>query len=66
MLNKPSHEEILPDVQTEPALAQLQTMSFHPVTVRLRENNNPHLATASCQAVAVSDEVIPEPPSLHV
>ncbi|KAF4794241.1 hypothetical protein TURU_103081 [Turdus rufiventris] len=60
-----SCEEILPDVQSEPPLAYLETTSSYSVTDCLREEADRHLATTSFQAVVDSDKAPLEPPFLH-
>ncbi|TRZ08524.1 hypothetical protein HGM15179_018581 [Zosterops borbonicus] len=63
----PSHsfcEELLPNVQPKPPLAQLKTVSSCPVACCLGEESNPHLAT-TFQVVVESDMVSPEPPFLQ-
>ncbi|KAK4818698.1 hypothetical protein QYF61_017919 [Mycteria americana] len=65
MLDNPSGEEIFPNIQSKPPLAQLQAISSCPITCYLGEETNPHLATASFQVVAESDEVSPQPPFLQ-
>lgn len=40
--DSPYSEEIPPDVQPEPSMAQLEAMSFHPVTSCLGEEANVH------------------------
>jgi len=55
-------EEIFPNIQSKPPLAQLAAVSSHPVTSYLGEQTDPHLATTSFQVVVESNEVSPEPP----
>lgn len=47
----PSSEDILPSLQPELLLAQSEAMSSPPVTGSLGEGSDPHLVTASFQAV---------------
>ncbi|KAJ7422583.1 hypothetical protein WISP_37280 [Willisornis vidua] len=65
--NFPRHEEedceeIPPDVQSEPLLAQLKAISSCPGADHLGEEPDPPLATTSSQVVVESEKVIPEPP----
>ncbi|KAJ7423673.1 hypothetical protein BTVI_08992 [Pitangus sulphuratus] len=61
MPNHPFCEEIPPDIQPKPPLAQLKTLSSCPVSGCLREETKAHLSTTSFQVVVESDEVSPEP-----
>ena len=56
-------EEIFPNIQPEPPLAQLQAITFH--HCYLGAEADAHLATTSSQAVVDSNEVSPEPPLLQ-
>ena len=58
-------EEILPDVQSKPSLAQLEAISLHPITCNLRKEARTHLATASSQTVAASN-IFPQKPLLQI
>ncbi|KAF4793078.1 hypothetical protein TURU_114682 [Turdus rufiventris] len=64
MFNNPFHEEIPPDVQPEPSLAQLEAIFSHPITCYLGEEANPHLATSFFQAVAEIAKFPSDPPFL--
>ncbi|KAJ7400308.1 hypothetical protein BTVI_106655 [Pitangus sulphuratus] len=65
MPNYPFCEELLPDVQPKPPLAQLKTVSSCPAASCSGEERDPYLATIFCQVVVESDEVSPEPPRLQ-
>ncbi|KAK4827829.1 hypothetical protein QYF61_021913 [Mycteria americana] len=65
MLDNTFGEEILPNFQSKPPLAQLEAISSCPVTCYLREETNTHLATASFQVVVESDKVSPQSPFLQ-
>ncbi|KAJ7413038.1 hypothetical protein BTVI_44327 [Pitangus sulphuratus] len=56
MPDHPFHEEIPPDVQPEPLLAQFEAISSCPVTGCLVEEDNPHLSTTSFQKAKVGGE----------
>ncbi|GAB0178602.1 hypothetical protein GRJ2_000325500 [Grus japonensis] len=49
MIDNPSGEEILPNIQSKPPLAQLEAISSSPIAYYLGEETNTHLATTSCQ-----------------
>lgn len=55
MLHHPFHEKILPDIQSEPVLVQLEAASFFSVTGCLGEEANPF------QGALESGKVSPEP-----
>lgn len=59
------NEEILPNIQPEPPLAQLEAISSWPETGSLGEEANPHLPTVSFQVTLESDKVPPESPFLQ-
>ncbi|KAK4827926.1 hypothetical protein QYF61_022374 [Mycteria americana] len=65
MLDNPFAEEIFPNIQSKPLLAQLEAISSFPITCYLGEETDPHLATTSFQAAVESDEVSPQPPFLQ-
>jgi len=48
-------KEIFPNIQSEPPLAQLEAVSFRPVSSYLGEDTNTHLTTTSVQIVVESD-----------
>ncbi|KAK4828653.1 hypothetical protein QYF61_000301 [Mycteria americana] len=50
MLNNPFGEEIFPNIQSKPPLAQLEAISSRPIACYLGEETDPHLATTSFQA----------------
>jgi len=58
-------EEIVPNIQPEPPLAQRETITSHPMSSNFGEEIDPHLATTSFQIVAENGEVSPEPPLLQ-
>ena len=60
-----SFREIFPNVQPESPLAQLEAILFSPVASYIREDADPHLATASLQVVVESNNISPEPPLLQ-
>ncbi|KAK4811614.1 hypothetical protein QYF61_017005 [Mycteria americana] len=66
MLDNPFSEVKFPNIQSKPPLAQLEAISSRPITCYLGEETDPHLSTASFQAVVESDEVSPQPPLLQV
>ncbi|KAK4833009.1 hypothetical protein QYF61_027111 [Mycteria americana] len=65
MLDNPFGEDFFPNIQSKPPLAQLEAISSHPIACYLGEETDPHLSTASFQAVVESDEVSPQPPFLQ-
>ncbi|KAK4831485.1 hypothetical protein QYF61_017986 [Mycteria americana] len=65
VLDNPFGEDIFPNIQSKPPLAQLEDISSRPITCYLGEETDPHLSTASFQAVVESDEVSPQPPFLQ-
>ncbi|KAK4817044.1 hypothetical protein QYF61_026170 [Mycteria americana] len=65
MLDNPFSEVKFPNIQSKPPLAQLEAISSHPITCYLGEETDPHLSTASFQAVVESDKVSPQPPFLQ-
>ncbi|KAK4817921.1 hypothetical protein QYF61_002762 [Mycteria americana] len=65
MLDNPFGEAKFPNIQSKPPLAQLEAISSRPIACYLGEETDPHLSTASFQAVAESDEVSPQPPFLQ-
>ncbi|KAK4825193.1 hypothetical protein QYF61_025121 [Mycteria americana] len=60
-----SIKEIFPNIQSKPPLAQLEAISSRPIAFYLGEETDPHLSTASFQAVVESDKVSPQPPFLQ-
>ncbi|KAK4816062.1 hypothetical protein QYF61_011070 [Mycteria americana] len=50
MLDNPSSEDIFPNIQSKPPLAQLEAISSCPITCYLGEETDPHLSTTSFQA----------------
>ncbi|KAK4815578.1 hypothetical protein QYF61_004095, partial [Mycteria americana] len=65
MLDNPFSEEKFPNIQSKRPLAQLEAISSCPITCYLGEETDPHLSTASCQAVVESGKVSPQPPFLQ-
>ncbi|KAK4817040.1 hypothetical protein QYF61_026166 [Mycteria americana] len=65
MLDNPFSEVKFPNIQSKPPLAQLEAISSCPITCYLGEETDPHLSTASFQAVVESDKVSPQPPFLQ-
>lgn len=61
MLNNPSSEKILSNIQMEPPLAQLKVIPSCSVPACLEEKINLHLTTPSFQAVGESDKVTLSP-----
>ncbi|KAK4810786.1 hypothetical protein QYF61_008758 [Mycteria americana] len=51
MLDNPSSEEIFPNMQSKPPLAQLEAISSHPITCYLGKETDPHLSTTSFQTL---------------
>ncbi|KAJ7399053.1 Solute carrier family 35 member F1 [Pitangus sulphuratus] len=47
MLDNPFHEEIFPNDQSKPLLAQLEAISSCPISCNLGEETNPHLTTTT-------------------
>jgi len=58
-------EEIFPNVQSKPALLQLDAVSSRLITCYLGEETNTCLATASFQVVVESNRVAPQLPLLQ-
>ena len=54
-------EKILPNIQPEPPLVQLEAITSCPITSYRGAEADTHLATTSFQAVVESNEVSPEP-----
>ncbi|KAK4826396.1 hypothetical protein QYF61_008067 [Mycteria americana] len=50
MLDNPFGEELFPNIQSKPPLAQLEAISSRPITCYLGEETDPHLSTTSFQA----------------
>jgi len=65
MLHNSFSEEIFPNIQPKPPLAQLQAIASHPITSYLGEETNTHLITTAFQVVVESDKVSPQPPLLQ-
>ncbi|KAK4818296.1 hypothetical protein QYF61_010438 [Mycteria americana] len=65
MLDNLFGEDIFPNTQSKPPLAQLEAISSCPITCYLGEETNPHLSTTSFQVVVESDKVSPQPPFLQ-
>ncbi|KAK4831267.1 hypothetical protein QYF61_016737 [Mycteria americana] len=61
MLGNPFSEVKFPNIQSKPPLAQLEAISFRPITCYLGEETNPHLSTTSFQGVVESNKVSPQP-----
>jgi len=65
-LGSPFHrEEILPDVQPEPPLVQLESIPSCPLTSYTGEEAGPHLTTASLLVVVESNNISHAPPLLQ-
>ena len=64
MLDHTFGEEIFPNIQSKPPLAQLEAVSSCPITCYLEEETDNHLATSSFQVVAENYKVFPDPPFL--
>ena len=58
MLDNPFGEEIFPNIQSKPPLAQPEAVSSHPIAFYLGEETDTHLATTSFQVVVESDKVM--------
>ncbi|KAK4821882.1 hypothetical protein QYF61_004398 [Mycteria americana] len=56
MLDNPFSEEKFPNIQSKPPLAQLEAISFRPITCYLGEETDPHLSTTSFQGIAGESE----------
>ncbi|KAK4819936.1 hypothetical protein QYF61_015557 [Mycteria americana] len=65
VLDNPFGEVKFPNIQSKPPLVQLEAISSCPITCYLGEETNPHLSTASFQAVVESNKVSPQPPFLQ-
>jgi len=65
MLDNPFSEEIFPNIQYKPPLAQLEAICSCRMAFYFGEETDTHLATASFQVVAESNEVSPQPPLLQ-
>ncbi|KAK4830776.1 hypothetical protein QYF61_013609 [Mycteria americana] len=65
MLDNPLGEEIFPNTQSKPPLAQLEAISSCPITCYLGEETDPHPSTTSFQVVVESDKVSPQLPFLQ-
>ena len=65
MLDNPFSEEIFPNIQSEPPLAQLEAVSSRPITCYLGKETNTHLVTTFFQVVVESEKVSPQPPFLR-
>jgi len=61
MPNHSFSEVILPNIQTDPPLTQLEAIPSSPVISYLKEVANLHLTTASFQVVVENDKVSPLP-----
>ncbi|KAK4828564.1 hypothetical protein QYF61_027533 [Mycteria americana] len=61
MLDNPFGEEIFPNTQSEPPLAQLEAISSCPMACYLAEETDPHLTITSFQVVVESNKVSLEP-----
>ncbi len=57
MLDNPFGEEIFPNIQSKPPLAQLEAVSSRPTACYLGEETDTHLTTTSFLRVVESDEV---------
>ncbi|KAK4830604.1 LOW QUALITY PROTEIN: hypothetical protein QYF61_012030 [Mycteria americana] len=64
-LDNPFCEKIFPNIQSKPALEQLEAISSCPIACYLGEETDPHLSTTSFQAVVESNKVSPQPPFLQ-
>ena len=62
MPDDPSGEEIFPNIQSKPPLAQPEAVSSHPITFDLGEETDTHLGTTSFQVLVESNKVSPQPP----
>ena len=58
-------EQILPNIQPEPPLAQLEATPSHPINSYMGEKADPHFATTTLQMIVESNNVSPEPPLLQ-
>ena len=65
MLDNPFGEEIFPNIQSKPPLAQPEAISSYPTTCYLEKETDTHLDTASFQVVVERDRVFPQPPLLQ-
>jgi len=64
--DNPCGEDIFPDIESKPRLAQPEAISSRPTTCYVGEETDSHLTTASFQVVAESGVVSPQPPLLQV
>ncbi|KAK4830892.1 hypothetical protein QYF61_013821 [Mycteria americana] len=65
MLDNPLGEDIFPNIQSEPPLAQLEAISSCPIASYFGEKTDTHLTTTSFQVVVESHKVSPQPPFLQ-
>ncbi|KAK4828479.1 LOW QUALITY PROTEIN: hypothetical protein QYF61_026704 [Mycteria americana] len=61
----PFSEDIFPNIQSKPPLAQLEAISSCPITCYLGEQTDTHLTTTSFQVAVESNKVSPQPPFLQ-
>jgi len=57
-------EDIFPNIQSKPPLAQLEAISSCPMTCYLGEETDTHLTITSFQVVVEHKKVSPQPPLL--
>jgi len=65
MPDNPSGEEVFPNIQSKPLLAQFKAISSRPIAHYLGEEANTHLTTTSFQVAVKRDKVPPQPPLLQ-
>ncbi|KAK4815496.1 hypothetical protein QYF61_003054 [Mycteria americana] len=58
MLDNPFSEEIFPNIQSKPPLAQLEVLPSCPMACYLGEETDPHLSTTSFHVVVESDKTL--------
>lgn len=65
MPDHPFGEEVFPNIESKPPLAQLEGISSCPVPCYLREVTDPHISTVSFRVIE-SDKVPSEPPQARM
>jgi len=63
--DRSSSKEIVPNIQSEPPLMQLEAIASRPITGYLGEETNPRLTITSFQVAVESEKVPPQPPLLQ-
>ena len=65
MLDNPFGEEIFPDIQSKPSLAQREAISSCPIACYLGEETDTPLTATSFQVAVESNKVSAEPKTVH-